>query len=306
VNAIAIGRSATGSEDGVSIGVGANSTGSRGVAIGANSVGAEDSVAVGLNSNVHATTFSIAVGFSADAFSEGSTSVGSQSSATGTDSTAIGRYALTSANEAIALGHEPEANAMGAIAIGSSRTNGANHGDAPLANDENAIAIGSGFANGLGSQPGAIANDEGSIAIGGSDGVLAGAYTEAVYQGSCIRAIAIGSGSHVQQDDSIALGTAAKVPDTRTASIAIGAHALVAQAHECVIGSTTAGFGFNKFHVMAETNTPLDLFKVDEAALVAANDSAMYLLYKLPVSGTVVCNKVTIEPATGYLMVPIV
>ena len=136
---------------------------------------------------------------------------------------------------------------------------------------------------------------------GGAD-IAIGPYAS-VFQS--YNSIAIGNSARVsiqnsrhRSDNAIAFGYQAVIDDFCPGSIAIGYGAHATAAGEVVIGNNVSPI--TKFHV---ATTGHDLVDFDTAAMAAALDSSMYLLYKNG-AGTVVLNKVLVEAVTGYLHVP--
>lgn len=215
-NSVAIGRGSNSSGSyGIAIGKDANVTvnGSTAIAIGASSSATGiNSIALGTNTRVNSNSeAAVALGANAIVNKNGNTAVGSKANVLDTYGTAVGYQSQAKGTASIAIGMNAKTtitgdNGYNQIAIGKdASTQGKNAiaiGSEAQITDEEGIAVGhvaKSARHGIALGTRANANDFGTIAIGLNS------------ESTTTNAVSIGNQSYARGQDSVALGSSAKV-----------------------------------------------------------------------------------------------
>ena len=209
LDTIAIGRDthATGSGATV-VGARADASGNNAIAIGNSGKNSRRVIASGVNS--------IAVGMQSQATGEATIAQGAAAEATGNFGIAVGRISKAKANYSQAYGNEATSSTMGSIAMGALAKGGNDNG---TASEGGSVAVGN-AAWATGNRAiaiGSIRPTEGNLKYPtgvGKDVATGLQGTDYNTQATANQAIAVGSGARTDAQNSITMGTNAKVDAT--------------------------------------------------------------------------------------------
>ena len=209
LDTIAIGRDthATGSGATV-VGARADASGNNAIAIGNSGKNSRRVIASGVNS--------IAVGMQSQATGEATIAQGAAAEATGNFGIAVGRISKAKANYSQAYGNEATSSTMGSIAMGALAKGGNDNG---AASEGGSVAVGN-AAWATGNRAiaiGSIRPTEGNLKYPtgvGRDVATGLQGTDYNTQATANQAIAVGSGARTEAQNSITMGTNAKVDAT--------------------------------------------------------------------------------------------
>ena len=209
LDTIAIGRDthATGSGATV-VGARADASGNNAIAIGNSGKNSRRVIASGVNS--------IAVGMQSQATGEATIAQGAAAEATGNFGIAVGRISKAKANYSQAYGNEATSSTMGSIAMGALAKGGNDNG---TASEGGSVAVGN-AAWATGNRAiaiGSIRPTEGNLKYPtgvGRDVATGLQGTDYNTQATANQAIAVGSGARTDAQNSITMGTNAKVDAT--------------------------------------------------------------------------------------------
>ena len=209
LDTIAIGRDthATGSGATV-VGARADASGNNAIAIGNSGKNSRRVIASGVNS--------IAVGMQSQATGEATIAQGAGADATGNFGIAVGRISKAKANYSQAYGNEATSSTMGSIAMGALAKGGNDNG---TASEGGSVAVGN-AAWATGNRAiaiGSIRPTEGNLKYPtgvGKDVATGLQGTDYNTQATANQAIAVGSGARTDAQNSITMGTNAKVDAT--------------------------------------------------------------------------------------------
>ena len=209
LDTIAIGRDthATGSGATV-VGARADASGNNAIAIGNSGKDSRRVTASGVNS--------IAVGMQSQATGEATIAQGAAAEATGNFGIAVGRISKAKANYSQAYGNEATSSTMGSIAMGALAKGGNDNG---AASEGGSVAVGN-AAWATGNRAiaiGSIRPTEGNLKYPtgvGKDVATGLQGTDYNTQATANQAIAVGSGARTEAQNSITMGTNAKVDAT--------------------------------------------------------------------------------------------
>ncbi|VTY43608.1 ESPR-type extended signal peptide-containing protein [Veillonella atypica] len=209
LDTIAIGRDthATGSGATV-VGARADASGNNAIAIGNSGKNSRRVIASGVNS--------IAVGMQSQATGEATIAQGAAAEATGNFGIAVGRISKAKANYSQAYGNEATSSTMGSIAMGALAKGGNDNG---AASEGGSVAVGN-AAWATGNRAiaiGSIRPTEGNLKYPtgvGKDVATGLQGTDYNTQATANQAIAVGSGARTDAQNSITMGTNAKVDAT--------------------------------------------------------------------------------------------
>ncbi|MEZ7544066.1 ESPR-type extended signal peptide-containing protein [Veillonella atypica] len=209
LDTIAIGRDthATGSGATV-VGARADASGNNAIAIGNSGKNSRRVIASGVNS--------IAVGMQSQATGEATIAQGAAAEATGNFGIAVGRISKAKANYSQAYGNDATSSTMGSIAMGALAKGGNDNG---AASEGGSVAVGN-AAWATGNRAiaiGSIRPTEGNLKYPtgvGKDVTTGLQGTDYNTQATANQAIAVGSGARTEAQNSITMGTNAKVDAT--------------------------------------------------------------------------------------------